>query len=348
MSTARTSPDNRFSLPDWLPRSLMLPYILSLLAHATLIALFVSTLRSQPAPAGFSDEPTREIGIVIEQAGDRPDAQVAGEPNDVAADDVPTETVQRPDHLTPTQATADTPPADVTLPKSDSPSQIGIGVNQPTGTSISDPREAVRSQGANRPPATGTRGQGVPGTAFMGARDEGMKVIFVVDASGSMTSHNAMQVAKGALMSSLQALDERQQFLIIFYDDKPQVIHLQDHELKPTLSVASDVNKTLARQRIAGVQPGSGTDHLPPLMMALQMNPDVIFFLTDALEPPLWPKDLEKIKKLNGGRVRIHTIEFGQGPELSSDSDLGNFLRKLAHQNKGTYRYHDVTRFKAP
>jgi Ca-activated chloride channel family protein len=80
--------------------------------------------------------------------------------------------------------------------------------------------------------------------------------------------------------------------------------------------------------------------------MALRMNPEVIFFLTDALEPPLWPKDLERIRTMNGGRVRIHSIEFGQGPELGVDANIGNFLRKLANQNGGSYRYHDVTRFK--
>jgi beta-lactamase regulating signal transducer with metallopeptidase domain len=185
---------------------------------------------------------------------------------------------------------------------------------------------------------------GISGTSFMGVRDEGMKVAFVIDASGSMASHNAMHVAKGALMSSLQAFDERQQFTIIFYDDKPHLIKLQD-EAMPTMAKATHLNKTLARQKISGIQPGFGTDHLPPLEMAMRTNPDVIFFLTDALEPPLWPKDLERIRTLNDGRVRIHSIEFGQGPEPGVGANPGNFLRKLADQNGGSYHYHDVTRF---
>jgi Ca-activated chloride channel family protein len=347
MDSTGTSLKNRFALPDWLPRTIVLPYVLSMLAHATLLVLFATTMRScQQAPVGFSDEPTREIGIFVEREGDRIDAQSAGEPNDAAPADVAIESTLPPDQFTPTQATTDAAPAEVVLPKADAPQQIGVGVNLPSGASISDPRIPVKSQGATRPAATGTRG-GTPGAAFMGARDEGLKVIFVVDASGSMTSHNAMQVAKSALLTSLQALDDRQQFLIIFYDDKPQVIKLHD-ESKPTLTAATDLNKTLARQKISGVQPGSGTDHLPPLEMALKLGPDVIFFLTDALEPPLWPKDLDKIKALNSGRVRIHSIEFGQGPELAPGNDIGNFLRKLARQNGGTYRYHDVTRFNSP
>ena len=346
MMTVNTPARNRFSLPDWLPRSTVLPFVLSIVAHGCLLILFATTLRScQQAPVGFSDEPSREVGIFVEREGDREDAQVAGDPNDVPPSEATVESAAT-DQLTPTQATSDTPPADVVVPTAETTSTIGAGaVNLPSGAQVLDPREPVKSQGGGRV-AKGAPG-GVPGAAFMGTRDEGMKVVFVIDASGSMTSHNAMQVAKGALLSSLQALDERQQFLIIFYDDKPHVIKLQD-EPKPTLAYATDLNKTLARQKISGIQPGSGTDHLPPLEMALRMNPDVIFFLTDALEPPLWPKDLEKIKSQNGGRVRIHSIEFGQGPELSAGGDLGNFLRKLARANGGTYRYHDVTRFKGP
>ena len=343
MSSSRGSSRDKLSLPDWLPRVLLLPTALSMVAHATLLVLFSITLRScQQAPVGFSNEPTREVGIVVKQAGDRPDAQVAGDPNDVPPSDLPTESTAANDSLAPSRSTPETPPADVTLPKANAASAIGPGVNLPTGAAVADPRDPVKSIGGARPAATGTAG-GPPGAAFMGTRDEGLKVVFVIDASGSMTSYNAMQVAKAALMASLQALDERQQFLIIFYEDKPHVVKLKD-ELKPTLAYATEINKTLARQKIAGIQPGAGTDHLPAIELAMKLNPDVIFFLTDASDPQLWPRDLEKIKLTNGGRIRIHSIEFGQGPEFPQ----GNFLHRLARQNGGTYRYHDVTRFKSP
>ncbi|MBM4074767.1 MAG: VWA domain-containing protein, partial [Planctomycetes bacterium] len=181
---------------------------------------------------------------------------------------------------------------------------------------------------------------------FMGIKDQGIKVIFVIDASGSMTTGNAMQIAKNALIASLQSLEERQKFLIIFYDDKPRAIRLKD-ETEPRLMSATEINKTLARNKIAGIQPGSGTEHHSALSQALRMNPDVVYFLTDALEPPLWPKELEELRIKNGGgkRARIHSIEFGQGAEIPSKNDQGNFLRRLARENGGTYRYHDVSKF---
>lgn len=347
MNSTKASPRDKFSLPDWLPKVLVLPGLLSVMTHATLLVLFATTLRScEQAPAGFSTEPTREVGIVVRQAGDRPDAQAAGEPNDVAPSDQPAESTAAHDLLTTSRSTPDVPPAEVLLPKSDVPAAIGPGVNLPTGAAIADPREPVTSNGAARPIATGTKG-GPPGTAFMGTRDVGLKVVFVIDASGSMISNNAMQVAKGALVSSLQALDERQQFLIIFYSDKPEVVKLKD-ESKPSLAAATEINKTLARQKIAGRQPDGGTEHLSALELAMKLGPDVIFFLTDALDPQLWPQELDKIQRTNAGRIRIHSIEFGQGPELSEAANPGNFLRKLARQNGGTYRYHDVTKFNGP
>ena len=116
-----------------------------------------------------------------------------------------------------------------------------------------------------------------------------------------------MQVAKAALVSSLQALDGNQQFLIIFYDDKPSVLNLREIH-KPQLYAATEIHKTLARQRIAGIQPGTGTQHVPALEMALRLRPDVIFFLTDAQEPPIYDSELESLKKQNGQKTRIHSI----------------------------------------
>jgi len=379
MNSRKTLPPPRtgYLRPDRWAQVLVLPYAFSLIVHIGLLIVIGMGVRGcERGPAGFSDA-DGPVGLEM-SAGDGFDTRLPGDPAGIpgqAPGDSGT-TVETPLDSIPgadpaegvadgiagmTNVTAETPPAEVLLPKSD-----GGSGTAPGGTALPAPGSGLgaapqgvpggtggtRSGSGSVRPGTGAGGQGqggtgggVPGAAFMGSRDVGTKVVFCIDASGSMTSNNAMAVAKSALISSLQALDERQQFLVIFYDDQPHSVILRQ-DAKPGLSFANDINKTLARQAIAGIRPGAGTNHLPALETALRMNPDVIFFLTDALEPPLWPRDLEYIKKLNGGRARIHSIEFGQGPEL--DGDAGNFLRKLAHQNQGTYRYHDVTRFKSP
>ena len=80
---------------------------------------------------------------------------------------------------------------------------------------------------------------------------------------------------------------------------------------------------------------------MPALRKAISYHPDHIFFLTDADQPQLSAADLAEIKQLNRGRTSIHAIEFGRDGDLGID----NFLRRLARQNDGTYRYRDVTKF---
>ena len=330
--------------PDWLPRAIVMPSLLSVVAHLTMLVVCATTMRScHQAPVGFTREETREVGIVV-VSGNTSAALVSGEPNDGEATDVSVVADFGFDSQVLTQVTSEQPPVETLLPNDDNSRQIGPGVNLPAGATVLDPRQPVKSGGGHRPPASGIAG-GVAGTAFMGTQDEGTKIVFVIDASGSMLSNNSMQVAKASLVSSMQALDGHQQFLIIFYDDKPTVLHLRDSQ-QPQLYAATEIHKTLARQKIAGIQPGTGTHHVPALEMALRLRPDVIFFLTDAQEPPIYDGELDSLKKLNGQKTRIHSIEFGVGPEVSEAVASRNFLRKLSRQNGGTYRYYDVTKFK--
>jgi hypothetical protein len=345
MNSSRTSPRGRQSFNDWLPTLVVTPTLLSLVSHAILLVVMATTLRScERAPVGFSNEPTREIGIVVIDEGDRPDAQIPGESNDVAPSSQPAESTTANDVLATQTPLPEPSSTSQSLPPRETSSNVGPGVNLPSSATVSDPRDSVKLTGGSRAAATGRIG-GPRGAAFMGTHADGMKVIFIIDASGSMYTYGALNVAKASLVASLESLDPKQQFMVIFYDDQPHVLLLQGQE-KPTLAYATEINKSLARQSIAGVQPGQGTQHIPALTLALKMIPDAIFFLTDAdNNTPIYAKEIEKLKKLNGGRSQIHSIEFGEGPELGISNDRGNFLRKLSHENGGTYRYHDVTKF---
>jgi hypothetical protein len=73
------------------------------------------------------------------------------------------------------------------------------------------------------------------------------------------------------------------------------------------------------------------------LLLAVKLQPDVIFFLTDA-DDPMPPGQLNEIRRLAAG-VTIHTVEFGVG----SDHDPNNFLVKLAVQTGGQHVYKDVS-----
>ena len=85
--------------------------------------------------------------------------------------------------------------------------------------------------------------------------------------------------------------------------------------------------------------PDLGTNRMDALKLAMKLGPEVIYLLTD-VDQELSAPDLDQIQRANKGRARIHTIEFGRGPQL--DSGALNFLQKLARQNGGTYRYYNV------
>lgn len=308
--------------------------LLSVLLHAGLVALVAWWLQTVPAaPVGFGDEPMREIGIVRESAGQNPVVANEVDPAPPQPTAAPPTEIPFPSSVSPPTTTA--APLEV-------PSTAGIGVGvSPLSPGAPDARSIVN---AARPPSTGAQlDAGLPGAAFLGAKDKGSRIVFVVDCSASMANYHAMRSAKAALASSLNALTDAQQFQIIFYNQttKPLPPRVRSDG---ALFFATEVNKTYALQAIGLIEPDLGTDHIPALKLALRMGPEVIFFLTDADEPQLSGAELAEIARINQGRARIHTIEFGKGAEL----DLDNFLKKLARQNGGTYRYHDVKRLANP
>ena len=185
------------------------------------------------------------------------------------------------------------------------------------------------------------RGPGHGRTTFFNIDAEGNRFVYVVDQSGSMGFYGQLRVARSELQASLQSLDSTQQFHIIFYNTRYREMRLRNRE--PGLTWATDINRTLAGQFLRGVSPDGGTDHIPALRKALSYRPEHLFFLTDADQPQLTARDLDDIQRLNRGRTHIHCIEFGQ----SADLGLDNFLKRLARQNDGTYRYRDVTKFGA-
>ena len=338
MSTWNTAAPQRRT--DWMGSGWLVPsWLISLLLHVSTLLLLAAWMRHWPAePVGFGDEPSREVGIVLKSAG----TDVVEMPSDSEAESNPVDPVPQEELVTtpvaaPTAAPLLTPQAspsatDVPLPS------IGAGVTFPTNMP-GDARDVVKS--GNPVSANAAAAGAIPGAAFMGARDDGTRIVFVVDCSASMANYGAMRSAKAALMSSLQSLSDAQQFQIIFYNQKPRPMTLRG-QTGGQLAFATEINKSFARQHISGIEPDFGTDHMPALRLALRMGPEVIFFLTDADEPQLTTGELQELQRLNQGRARIHTIEFGVDAAL----DVDHFLKKLARQNGGTYRYYDVKRMR--
>lgn len=188
---------------------------------------------------------------------------------------------------------------------------------------------------------TGPR-KGAASTGVFGVQGEGFKFVYVFDRSGSMggTGRTPLQAAKDELIASLESLDDIHQFQIVFYNELPTMFPLAGQMGR--LVFGTSENKDRARQFVASISADGATRHEDALEMALRLQPDVIFFLTDADQPILTAAQLANIRQRNGGRTSINTIEFGLGPAFGGR----NFLIDLAAQNGGKHVYVDVARLK--
>ena len=174
-------------------------------------------------------------------------------------------------------------------------------------------------------------------TKVFGITGVGTDFVYVFDRSGSMASFGGrpLLAAKTELLRSLDDLDSVHQFQIIFYNKKPKIFTLEGRQ---ELIWGETENKLRARSFVNRIKADGGTEHMAALKKAIDMRPDVIFFLTDADQPRLTFGELQRIRNWNRGST-IHAIEFGAGPPMAAD----NFLKKLARQNGGQHAYVDVT-----
>src|SRR3569623_437644 len=172
-------------------------------------------------------------------------------------------------------------------------------------------------------------------TSVYGIEGEGNKFVYVFDRSASMGDGSASPLAsaKRELLRSLDNLSDTNQFQIIFYNDKPSQMNIGRQY--GGMVFADAQGKEMARRYLGSIMASGATRHAEALEMAIRLAPDVIFYLTDADEPVMNAERLLKLKRLNGGRTSIHTIEFGLGARSGGE----NFLAKIARQNGGKYLY---------
>jgi hypothetical protein len=208
--------------------------------------------------------------------------------------------------------------------------------NKPADTRTLSPKDFA-GLGFSIDPKQGGKGR----TSVFGLVGEGYKFAYVFDRSGSMggEGRESLRAVKAELLKSLEHLDTVHQFQIVFYNERPVVFN-------PTgtagrLAFATDENKRLAARFLDSINADGGTDHEQALRTAVNLRPDVIFFLTDADDPKLTAAQLAKIRNLAAGII-INCVEFGPGDKPSGTT----FLETLAKQNGGAYVYIDISKYK--
>jgi hypothetical protein len=168
------------------------------------------------------------------------------------------------------------------------------------------------------------------GTAFFGLASHGQKFVFVVDASSSMRrpSHGPERTlfnkVKLEIMQSVRQLTSEQKFYIVFFNDRFLAM--------PATSLVAATEESQARylRWMSDVPSGGQTDPEGAIQLALQLQPDVIYFLSDGeFKYGL----VKRIAAMNRGSVVIHTVCFGG----TDDNNVS--LRQIAEQNGGTYQF---------
>jgi von Willebrand factor type A domain len=293
-------------------------WLLSLLLHFTAMATVGWT--TQKTPQGAAGEPTREGGIVLVARG----AGHAEYFADARAESATTEHSA----LFPEKPAVFAPSLPATGAQVVAASHLEA---VPTPAARPQPASAGGPIGRGQGSAIETRVFGVPG--------KGTRFVYVFDRSSSMEGA-PLAAAKRELIASLQSLQGVHQFQIIFYNQEPQLMPVFRGPSRQMV-FGDEPGKRLAASFIGGISAYGATDHMQALRTALQMRPDVVFFLTDANEPQLRVGDLATIRQWNQGAT-INAIEFGVGAAESRYS----FLHQLAAENGGQHAYINVTRLR--
>ena len=173
---------------------------------------------------------------------------------------------------------------------------------------------------------------------FEGGGMTGRKFVFVVDRSHSMGGDGlgALDAVRSQLTAAIGALENNHEFQIVAYHDKTTMIS------KRKLLVANEQNKGLVKDFFEGLGAFGATKHFYGLIAGLDFQPDVLVFMTDGGSPYLSTDQLKRLKNMAGRQTEIHCIQFGSGSLQQTD----NFMKKLARQNGGSFRYINVRQWR--
>ncbi len=140
-------------------------------------------------------------------------------------------------------------------------------------------------------------------TAFFGVPAIGKSVVFVLDRSASMGLDGRLDRARRELAASLRRLPPSARFEVIAYNKVAEPIRVRGMAglLPATPDAIEAVIAAVDRLPAEG-----GSEHGKALKEALQLGPDVIYFLTD--EDDLDLRDVQTVTRLNRGRACIHAL----------------------------------------
>jgi len=175
---------------------------------------------------------------------------------------------------------------------------------------------------------------GVGGTSFFGAGAKGVRFAYIVDASGSMESEHRFVIAMRELGRSLEGLPDFAYFYVMLFSNDAYRPSYQEGWQRARRADIARMRRWLKDQG-----PSGATNPLPAFasIFALDVPPDVIFFMTDGQIPEDTPAQVAQLNS-RGRKAVIHTIAFG-------DQSGRAALQRIAEDSGGTYRFVNPARY---
>ena len=188
-------------------------------------------------------------------------------------------------------------------------------------------------------------GDGGGGASFFGTPRTGQRVVYLVDFSGSMASDadgsTRISVLKKELVRSIEELNERMNFAVIFFSHNAWTIDIEEADAgwnglnQTPVAAWYPASPQVKQQYIAKVQsmgPGGNTAWYPPLKMAFAMipQPDIIYLLSDG-EPRDFDTTINELEEMNTGDIPVDTIAF----ELPGTP--ARYMMDIAQQTGGRF-----------
>ncbi len=161
------------------------------------------------------------------------------------------------------------------------------------------------------------------GGDFFGIRPQGQRFVYVIDCSGSMNYHHSSEAktrfrrVKFELLRSIGMMHPSQKFFMVFFNDEMFAMPA------PSLQSALPARKKCYLNWMANVKALGETDPIEAVTLALRLQPDVIYFLTDG---NFTAKTEKQLMALRQSRATLHTFAFAA--ETSEEIQQGVDLLK--------------------
>lgn len=191
------------------------------------------------------------------------------------------------------------------------------------------------------PPGGEVIGQPIERTIF-GRRPVG-DVVYVIDASGSLTDTLPMVVRE--LHRSVRSLKPAQRYTVFFFRGG-EVLELAPGGLQRATPERARTLWDWANPDTGKVVPGGATDPLPAIQRAMTLRPDQVILLSDnitgtgkyAVRQDRLLAEIDQLRKLTGGKIRIDTIQFLYPDPLARAGEKGT-MQKIADETGGAYTF---------